>query len=300
MPKPLPEPAQPLTASQASILRALALMPARPSNTLRRPPWVIQYHVYKALFRRELIDRVGDTLWTFAAAIFEVAMPALIFYLVYVVLGRSSVMGIPIPLFIITGIFTWFTLRKIVQRTSQALRSNIPLMSYRPVQPLDPIIIRTVIETLLFLGAMVCLVVVLAYAGFDASMHNPVWVAALYIIVPLFAFGLGLLLLQLSTFLPWTQPVIITGFRLLMFVSCVVFSLHEVPSLARPLLLLNPIVHIMELIRSSWFGYYPEPEGLSLTYVLLSTIVLLYFGLALFRHNQRVLLQRTLQTMQAS
>jgi capsular polysaccharide transport system permease protein len=261
---------------------------------------VIQYHVFKGLFRRELRERVGDTLWSFISTIFDVVFPILGFYAVYAFLGRQGIAGIPLPLFLITGIFTWFTMRKIIQRTSMALRANLPFMSYRPVQPLDPIIIRTVIETILFLGAMVFILAALAYFGFDASIKNPVMIAFLYLMVPLFGFGLGLLLLQLSTFIPWTQMLLGILFRVMMLASCVVYSLHEVPTIAHPVFLLNPVVHFMELIRSEWFPYYDRPEGVSVAYVVLSTIVLLYFGLALFRQNKRKLLQLTLQVVQAS
>jgi capsular polysaccharide transport system permease protein len=256
--------------------------------------------VFKGLFRRELRERVGDTLWSFFSTIFDVIFPIIGFYAVYSLLGRQGVAGIPLPLFLITGIFTWFTMRKIIQRTSAALRANLPFMSYRPVQPLDPIVVRTVIETMLFLGAMVFALATLAYFGFDASIKNPVMIAFLYLLVPLFGFGLGLLFLQLTTFIPWTQMLLGILFRFMLVASCVVFSLNEIPSIARPVFLLNPVVHFMELIRSEWFPYYERPEGVSLAYIVLSTIVVLYFGLALFRQNKRQLLQRTLQAVQAS
>jgi capsular polysaccharide transport system permease protein len=280
------------------IASSLALLPSRPPSSVNRPPWVIQYHVLKALFQRELRERVGYRIQTFLTAIIDPLFPLLGFYFVSLFMKRQGVMGIPLPLFLVTGIFTWLTMRKIIQSTSSALRANIPLMSYRYVKPLDPVMVRSLIETILFLGTMVFILVLLAYFGYDARIKNPVMIAFLYFLVPLFGFALGLLFLQLVTYFSWTKKLLNILYRFLLLGSCIAFSLHEVPSIYRSFFLLNPIVHFMELIRTEWFDYYIQPEGVSLSYVVLSTIVLLYFGLALFRKNQQRLLELTLQSIQ--
>ena len=69
----------------------------------------------------------------------------------------------------------------------------------------------------------------------------------------------------------------------LYFISGVFVPAAYLPHAMLPLLLLNPFLHLLELIRSEIFPHYVPVDGVSVQYVIAFTLVLLFVSLGTYR-----------------
>ncbi len=67
------------------------------------------------------------------------------------------------------------------------------------------------------------------------------------------------------------------------------YSLNTIPQEYQRWVAWNPLVHVVELTRESLTTSY-ESDGASLTYLAISTLVVLFTGLALYRHQEEAML----------
>ena len=67
------------------------------------------------------------------------------------------------------------------------------------------------------------------------------------------------------------------------------FPLHAIPKEYWPYLLWNPLVHVVELSRSSVVAGYVS-QGVSLNYLALCSLVVFFMGLALYRNREEAML----------
>jgi capsular polysaccharide transport system permease protein len=69
----------------------------------------------------------------------------------------------------------------------------------------------------------------------------------------------------------------------LYFLSCVLMPAAYMPIAVQPILLLNPFLHLLELIRAEALPNYVPVAGVSMTYVLSCTLALLFVSLGTYR-----------------
>jgi capsular polysaccharide transport system permease protein len=139
------------------------------------------------------------------------------------------------------------------------------------------------VETCLSALVYAILVFGFAWSGFDMSVAQPLqWIGALALGL-LFAFGLGLLLALVTHALPSAKSVIRMAFFPLYFISGVLVPASYLPPAMMPYLLLNPFLHIVELIRAEVLPHYTPVDGISAEYVGAVTLLLLFASLGTYR-----------------
>jgi capsular polysaccharide transport system permease protein len=74
----------------------------------------------------------------------------------------------------------------------------------------------------------------------------------------------------------------------LYFVSGVLVPAVYLPHAILPLLLLNPFLHLEELIRSQVFSDYEPVEGVSVEYVMVMALVLLLVSIFAYRRRRQI------------
>ncbi len=110
-----------------------------------------------------------------------------------------------------------------------------------------------------------------------------------WVLLVLFSFGMGLIFMVVGKSFPETEKFLPILVKPLYFISCIMFSLHNIPKEYWPYLLWNPIVHVVELCRESVVPGYIS-EGVSLNYLAACTLVVLFIGLALYRNREEAML----------
>lgn len=268
-------------------------LPGRTAPTARRSPWEIQKAVVFALFIRELRARIEGRwlglLWTVAEPVAHLAVVMTLF----IAVRHLARPGIDAAMFLATGLVPFFLFRNIALRGADAVRQNFGLFSYRQVKPFDTLVSRALVETVL--ASLTYLVVLsgLAWWGLPVWPARPLELFAASAVLIALGFGLGLTLMVACTERPRLRTVVGLLFVPLYLLSGVIFPLDRVPSEWLAWLLLNPLLHLVDLMRQGFAaGYRPLP-GAGLGYPAAWAIGVCALGLCLYRVHRRRLIATT-------
>jgi len=119
-----------------------------------------------ALLMRELKTRFGAKKLGYFWAVAEPAAQASIMAVMFSLIGRSSLSGVPVALFIISGILPFKFFSKLLSQLAQAVQANKSLFAYRQVTAIDPVITRLIIEAATFVVVYSIILTVMAWMGF--------------------------------------------------------------------------------------------------------------------------------------
>ncbi|MAA72451.1 MAG: ABC transporter, partial [Bermanella sp.] len=120
-----------------------------------------------ALLMRELKTRFGSSKLGYFWAIAEPVAQASILAIIMTIIGKSSLAGVPVALFLISGVMPFKAFSKTVTQLSNGISSNTALFAYRQVSPIDPILTRVIIELVTFFIVYIILLSVMAWLGLD-------------------------------------------------------------------------------------------------------------------------------------
>ncbi|WP_225790933.1 ABC transporter permease [Pseudomonas sp. Marseille-P8916] len=248
-----------------------------------RSSFQIQKSVIFALVLREARARFGARRMGAAWMLIEPICHLLVFSLLFTMLRGRTLSGVEYPVFVLVGMAPFLLYRNTTLRLMDSLRENRSLFGYKQIKPLDTYVARVVVETCIATTVYAILVFGFAWFGFDMSVHSPLqWVANLLLGL-LFAFGLGMLLALVTHALPSLKIIIRMAFFPLYFISGVLIPPAYLPQAMMPVLLLNPFLHILELIRAEVLPHYTPVDGVSETYVIAFTLALLFLSLGAYR-----------------
>lgn len=256
-----------------------------------RTSWQVTRSVWHALFMREAIARTTADRMAWFWMLFEpLAMVAIMVAIRAVILDKGGqVAGAPFIPWLIVGLFGFFLFRENMLRLLGAIEANHALFAYRQVQPVDTVLVRSFLEGilktvvfLLFIGASPLLGIELVP---DAALEA----LLCWLMLWLLGLGYGLVLSALSRLIPEVGRIVKLTSLPLLIISGVMFPLNFLPWALQQYLLLNPVVHGLELMRSTFFTGYQPIEGVSLMYLLLWILTMLTLGLMLhLRYSDRM------------
>lgn len=246
-----------------------------------RQPVNVTFAVWKALFLREALTRVGARrgawFWLLAEPVFHVSY---LLYL-YTVIRARTIGGIDVMLWITLGMLGFFLFRRTATQAMNAVGANRSLFAYRQVKPADTVLVRSFLE-----GFEMTLVIFVMLAGLALLGHNIIPNDPLLMMLALaglWLFGLGLgLVTSVATelFLEFGRLFGMAMMPLYML-SGVILPLTGIPQPYRDWLLYNPVAHGVELARLGYASHYHAAEGVSLSYLYASALVLVFAGLLL-------------------
>lgn len=238
-----------------------------------------------ALLMRELKTRFGAKKLGYFWAVAEPAAQAAIMATLFSLIGRSSISGVDVALFMITGILPFKLFGKILPQLAQAVHANKSLFAYRQVTPIDPIITRLLIETVTFIVVYVLILVVMAWLGFAAWPQDLLALLAVSGLLVILAAGIGLMLCSAVAYWDDAGKLVAMVMTPMLFISGVFFCATMIPQQYWYLFSWNPIFHAIELSRDAFFASYTTPVG-SWEYMGLCALVAISIGLMLFQLNR--------------
>lgn len=248
-----------------------------------RSSFQIQKSVIFALVLREARARFGDRRMGAVWTLIEPICHLLVFTLLFSLIRGRTVSGVEYPVFVLVGMAPFLLYRNTALRLMDSLRENRSLFAYKQIKPLDTYLARVLVEACISASVYVILVFGFAWFGFDMSVSNPLQWAATLALGLLFSFGLGMLLALLTHALPSLKVVIRMAFFPLYFISGILVPASYLPTAMMPLLLLNPFLHLVELIRAEVLPHYTPVDGVSAEYVITFTVILLFLALGSYR-----------------
>lgn len=249
----------------------------------------VQQAAVKALFLREIRTRFGKYRLGYLWAILEPTAHLLIMMGTFGYIMHRTMPDISFPVFLLNGIIPYFLFSNISTRSIGAIEANQGLFNYRPIKPIDTIISRAVLETLIYTMVYVTLMTIVSLSGGFFSIINLLQLITTWILLVLFSGGIGLIFMVVGKTFPEMQKFLPILLRPFYFISCIMFPLHTVPKEYWPYLLWNPVVHIVELSREAVMPGYIS-QGVSLEYLAFCTLVILFVGLALYRNREEAML----------
>ncbi|RQO72817.1 polysialic acid transporter [Aquitalea sp. FJL05] len=241
-----------------------------------------------ALFLREIKTRFGKYRLGYLWCLLEPLAHISILLLLFGYIMHRSIPSIPFPLFLLCGVLPFLMFNQIVSRSLNALDANQGLLSYRPVQAIDLILARTLLEGVIGTAVFLLLLLGLALAGQTIALDQLPALCGYWMLLLLFSFSLGLLFMLLGHAYPESEKLIPLLLKPLYFLSGVMFPLALVPARYQTYLLWNPLAHALELIRHALVASYPA-DHVHGSYLLLWTLGLLFFSLLLYKGRANAL-----------
>lgn len=256
---------------------------------MSRSGFEVQQASVKALFLREIRTRFGKFRLGYFWAILEPSAHLIVLLTIFSFIMHRTMPDISFPVFLLNGIIPYFIFSNITNRSVGAIEANQGLFNYRPVKPIDTIIARAVLETLIYTAVYILLMLAVWIAGEYFKIANLLQLVASWGLLILFSCGIGLIFMVIGRTFAEMQKFLPILLKPLYFISCIMFPLHSIPKDYWPFLLWNPLVHAVELSREAVMPGYMS-DGVSLSYLALCTLVTGFVGLALYRTREEAML----------
>lgn len=241
----------------------------------------VTFAVWNALFLREAVARLSATRGAWVLIVLEPVLHAGLMLLLYTVVRARSVAGADVAVWLVLGLTSYLTVQNVFQRAMGAVDANKSLFAYRQVRPIDTVIVRACLETVLGLLILVVLLSILALLGHSVIPDSPMEAILSFVGLMLGALGIGLILSVLSELVPEAGNLMMFLFRPLYFLSGAILPLSAIPVQYREWAFYNPFAHGLELLRSSFFPVYHAAPEANFKYLYWFAVVSIFFGLAL-------------------
>ncbi|RDH85882.1 MAG: polysialic acid transporter [endosymbiont of Escarpia spicata] len=253
---------------------------------MSRSPFEIQKSVVFALFVRELKTRFGKYRLGYVWALLEPMTHVIVLSIIWSAMGRSEFAGIPVPLFLATGIVPFLFFRTTATRCMNAIESNRGLFNYRQVRPVDPVLARIILESIVYFASYLMLLFIAGwFLDYEIGVHDLLGLIVVNALLYLLTFGIGLTFSVYGTLYPEIMKLVpLLVFRPMYFMSGILFPLFVVPTEYHHWLLWNPLLHVVELNHLFYFRGF-ESGDVSLLFVLLFALASTTFGLLSYRAN---------------
>ncbi len=253
------------------------------SHSSPRSAWQIQKSVVFALFLRELKTRFGAYRFGYVWLLLEPLAHVLALSLIFGLFRDRALFGIDFPVFIVTGVVPFLMFKNIALRVMDGVDANRGLFAYRQIKPMDTFVARALLDAFLGVTVFALILAGMAWVGLDVPLRDPFGVVFLFAAFVLAGLGLGMVLCVVTWYLPEAKTLIRIAFLPLYLLSGIIFPVAALPAEFLPYLLWNPLLHAVELLRGAFFGAYHVLPDISLLFVWLTTLALLYLGLAWYR-----------------
>ncbi len=257
--------------------------------------------VWHAMFLRESLDRLFEARGAWLWLLFEPIMWILLHVIAYLYLKHSSIGGMHVCFWTATGFVAWLLWRRTYIQAMHAIDCNKAYFVYRQVKPFDAAFIRGFVELFLIVPIASIVFSLTALAGF--SLLPGLVTQQFFPTDPLlamlslgglwiFGLGVGLILSVLLVFIPELNHINNLIYSPLYICSGAMFPVAGVPFPYRNIVLINPIVHGIELMRLAFLPSYHTDSSISLSYLYTFAFGSLFLGLVLYRRFDKKLVMR--------
>jgi len=256
-----------------------------------RTPSHRRLRVLGALVIREMSTKFGRSaggyLWAFAEPLGGIALLSIAFSLAL----RSPPLGNNFMLFYMTGVVPFSMYGTMAKGVSGAVKSSKGLLNYPVVTALDAVFAKFVLNflTVFLIGAALSTAVIVG-GGLHVNLDLEA-IAVAFFASAMLGLGVGSVNCVLFGLYPTWQNVWGVLTRPLFILSSILYVYEDVPASFQAVLWWNPLVHIVALMRTGFFGAY-HPQFISLPYVFGISLGLFVIGAHLLRRHTSLLLDQ--------
>lgn len=259
-------------------------------HAVRKRPRFQMTRTVMALMLREMSTTYGRSAGGYFWAILEPVLGIALLSIIFSLALRAPALGDNFPLFYASGYLPFAMTMQLANKIAASVRFSRPFMAYPCVTFMDALFARLLLNGLtnMVLSAIVVL-------GIMAIYSLPIWanLASISLSIGLgllLAAGVGTLNCYLTTSFPVYEQIWAIATRPLFLMSGVFFTFDSLPRIAQEVLWYNPLLHIVGLMRQ---GLYPTYHGeyISISYVILVSMITLFFGLLLLSRHFKQLME---------
>jgi len=220
-----------------------------------------QTRVINALILRETKTRYGNYKIGFLWALIEPLVGVTVFVMIFANLRNDSPSGMPLVAFMLVGFCCYSLFRDPWGSLQGSISGNRHLLTFPQVTTFDIILARAILEVLVCFFVLGFLLYMAYLAGYEVRCENPLGVLVACCLLAILGTGAGFLFASLEPLIPSVKQITQVLNRPLYFGSGLFYTADTLPEAARDYLLYNPILHIMELLRSEFFYEFETSYG---------------------------------------
>ncbi len=235
-----------------------------------------------ALFLSEIKTRFGKYRLGYIWAVFEPLAHIAFILMIFGIRSERMIPGIDFPVFLIVGIVPFFMFKNILIRLMNAIDENRKVFKYKQVTPMDVFMARLTLEGFIYFFVYILLIAAANMAGYNTKINDPLGLCAILAILYVFSFSLGVIVCIIGTLYKEAKNFFRILIFPLFFFSAVFYPISIVSPTYRQWLAWNPIVHFMELLRTSFFDSFNTKTG-DIVYIISWTVLTLILGLSIYR-----------------
>lgn len=269
----------------------LPLPPAEPHAP--RSAWEVQRAVIFALVLREMKARVGGqwvgAVWTLLEPLAHVLITVTMFSFI----RGSALMGIEFPVFLVTGLLPFFLFQHLATRLMDGIEANRGLFSYRQVKPFDTLVSRAIVEAIMNLLVYAFTLGVLGWLGYSVIPYGPLEVLGVNAMMILLGTSFGIFCAVIGHDRPRVRSFIRMTMMPLYLMTGILFPVDFLPREILDWLLLNPLLHLVEISRHAFIAEYVPADGVNALYPALFTVTLMALAMLLYRAERLRLVTST-------
>lgn len=261
---------------------------------MKRNAFIVLKSVIFALFLRELKTRFGESKLGYVWIILEPMIHIIMLLVIFSVFMDRMMPQVPFSLFLVTGLIPFFLFKNIAMALMNSIPANLALFSYKPVTPYAVYMTRTILEVLIY-GTIFGLII-LAFWWFSlasVTIGFPLQLVGITGVIILFGITVGIALSVLTHKFENLKILVKIVFTMLYFLSGIMYPIWIIPSEYLSLLEFNPLLHLVEIFRESFFSYYPVVNGISLTLPVWTILIVGYIGMWFYTKRQSLLRSST-------
>lgn len=241
-----------------------------------------QFEVIWAVMLRETRTRFGAHSFGYLWALLEPLLMIFTFWVLMTIAHRPAPPGMDIFTFLCTGIVPYNLFTNTANKVADSINGNRPLLYYPLVQPLDLVFARTILEIATYGAVFIILMGGHALYHHHLEVDDALVASMGLLVAGLLGASLGMVLCMLGQYSKFVDRARGFIFRPLFWLSGVFYTVAHLPEKARDAVLVNPVLHCVELVRAGWFKSYHDTY-VTVTYPLLFILVLGFIGLSLER-----------------
>jgi capsular polysaccharide transport system permease protein len=240
--------------------------------------WSVQQRTVQALFVRDLMMRYGRAHLGFAWVVLESMLLTVGVLVLWSILRGGYQHGIKIVELVLSGYMLLTLWRHLTNSTLLLFRRNTTLLYHRQISLNDIFFSRVLLEFTATTTALLFVMSAMLLIGLIQPVQDWSLVIGGWLLMAFLAAGIGSVLMVATEKNEAIEKFIQPVQYLLVPLSGTFFMVSWLPTGAQELVLLNPMIHCFEMLRSGFFGPNVETHY-SIGYVLAWAFCANFFGL---------------------
>lgn len=234
------------------------------------------YHMTVHNLRQTHRDPVISLMLTVGQSLVMIGM----FLILFLVLGlRTSPIRGDFILYMMSGIFVYMTHVQTVMAVNSAGSIQSAMNKHGPIN--SAILILSGALAVLYRQTFACIVILGCYGLMinPVTLENPVACYGVLLLAWFLGFGIGLIFLGVTPWIPAATPLIVRFYvRVNMVASGKMFVGNSLPGFLLPFFIWNPLFHLIDQMRGFAFVNY-SPRNTNLEYPIYFALAAVMIGL---------------------